>query len=124
MTSLVNAVPVGKIGAIDNVIGGEKNDLTKHIISENYKKNCIAACEIQRISSIFSKRRDKIDKVIYAETKIVMFVAKNNEPFITCDGFSKMLSDMSPYTKLAKKHGAGNTNPTQIIKIKEISFRF
>ena len=30
----------------------------------------------------------EIDIVICAETKFVMFVARNNEPFSICDGFS------------------------------------
>ena len=38
----------------------------------------------------FAKRRDEMHKVIYAATTFVMFVAKSNEIFSICDGFSKI----------------------------------
>ena len=43
-----------------------------------------------------------------------MFVAKNNEPFSMRDGFSKIISRMSPDREIANKHGAGKTEITQI----------
>ena len=45
-----------------------------------------------------------------------MFVARNNEPFSICDGFSKTGRDMSPDSELAKKYGAGKTKTTEIIE--------
>ena len=47
-----------------------------------------------------------------------MFVAKNNEPFSICDGFSKLGNDMSPDSKLAKKYGVGKTKISEILKDK------
>ena len=47
-----------------------------------------------------------------------MFVEDNNEPFSICDRFSKIVSNISPNSKLAKKNGAGKTKTTQITKCK------
>ena len=95
------------------VARGGKNGLKKHITSENHKKNYAAACENQRITSIFAKRRDEIHKVTYAETTfVVIFVAKNNEPLGICDGFLKIDSDISPESGPAKKYGARKTKTT------------
>ena len=55
---------------------------------------------------------------MYAETTFVMFVAKNNEPCSIGDGFSKIGSDMSSDSELAKKYEAGKTKTTEIIKAK------
>ena len=79
-----------------------------YIISKNHK-NYIAGCETQKIIIFFAKRRDEIETVIYAETKLATLVAKNNEPFRICNGISKIVSDMSSDSKLAKKHRAGKT---------------
>ena len=49
-----------------------------------------------------------------------MFAAKNNEPFSACEGFSKMVSDLSPYIKLARKYGAGKIKTTQTMKGKSV----
>ena len=47
-----------------------------------------------------------------------MFVAKNNETFSICDGFSKIGSCTSPNSELAEKYRAGKTKTTEIIKVK------
>ena len=44
-----------------------------------------------------------------------MFVAKNNELFRICNGFSKMVSDMFPNSELAMKYGTGKAKTTQIV---------
>ena len=54
-------------------------------------------------------------EVIYAEATFVMFVAKKNESFSICDGFSKTGGDMFPDRKLAKKYEAAITKNTEII---------
>ena len=76
----------------------------------------VGTCETQRITKFFAKGRNELDKFIYVETKFVMFVAKNNEPFIICNEFSKIGSHMSRDSELAKKLGAGKTKTAQIIK--------
>ena len=43
------------------------------------------------------------DQLIYAEKKFAMFVVENNLLFSVCDRFSKIVSDMFPDSKLAKK---------------------
>ena len=48
------------------------------------------------------KGPEESDKLIYAETKFVMFVVKNNLPFNISDEFSKIVSDMFPDSKLQK----------------------
>ena len=55
------------------------------------------------------KGPEESDKLIYAETKFVMLVVKNNFPFSISDEFSKIVSDMFPDSKLAKKYGARKT---------------
>ena len=65
------------------------------------------------------KGRNEVETVIYEETKFAMYAAKNDEPFSICDGFSKIVSNMSPDSKLTKKYGAGKTKTTQITKGKE-----
>ena len=52
------------------------------------------------------------------ETTFAIFVAKSIKPFSICDGFSKIGSDMSPDSELAKKLGAGMNKTAEIIKDK------
>ena len=56
------------------------------------------------------KGPEESTKIIYAETKFVLFVVKNNLPFSICNKFSKIASDMFPTRELAKKYGAGKPN--------------
>ena len=67
------------------------------------------------------KGPEESDKLIYAEKKLVTFVVKNNLPFSISDEFSKIVSDMFPDSKLAKKYGAEKTKTSQIIKGKRRS---
>ena len=46
-----------------------------------------------------------MDKVVYAETKFVIFAEKSNESFSICQGFSKIVCNMSPDSKLCLKKG-------------------
>ena len=48
------------------------------------------------------KEPEESNKLIYAETKFVMFVVKNNLPFSISDEFSKIVIDMFPDSKLQK----------------------
>ena len=50
-----------------NVARDGKSDPTKHIISENHRKNIIQL-PARPERWLFAKPRDEIDKVIYAET--------------------------------------------------------
>ena len=44
------------------------------------------------------------DEAIYAETKLVIYVAKNNKPFMTRDGFSSVVSETYSDGELAKEN--------------------
>ena len=48
--------------------------------------------------------------------------AKITEPFIICDGSSKIGSDMSSNSTLDKEYGAGKTKTPQIVKDKRNKF--
>ena len=84
-----------------NVARGGGNNLTKHITSQNHRKSYTASFEIQRIIIFFANGRGEIDRLIYVDTMLALFVVKNNEPLGICDGFSKLVSDMFPDSKLA-----------------------
>ena len=73
-----------------NITRGGRNDITKHMSSDIHKKNLIAASTSSRITSFITRGTEEADKVIYVETKFVMFVAKSNLPFSICDKYSKM----------------------------------
>ena len=66
----------------------------------------------------FAKRRVEIHKVIHAETIFAKFVVKNNDPFCIYHGFSKIGSDLSSDSELARKYGAVKTKTAEIIKDK------
>ena len=74
-----------------SVAQGEKNDVKKHVTSENHKKSIAVEKRNQRITSFTVKVPKESDKLIYAETKFAMFVVKNNLPFTICDEFSKIV---------------------------------
>ena len=48
-------------------------------------------------------------------------MTKNYEPFSICDGFSKIVSEISPHSELGEKYGAGKTKIALIIKGKGIN---
>ena len=58
-----------------------KNDVTKHVTSENHKMSIAAEKRNQRIISFMAKGPEESDKLIYAETKFAMLVMKNSLPF-------------------------------------------
>ena len=51
-----------------------------------------------------------------------MFVTKSNEPFSICDGFLKIISDMSSDSKLAQNYEARKTKTAQLTKGKGNQF--
>ena len=96
-----------------NITRGGRNDVIKHVSSDNHRKNSIT---VFKVYIFYHKKDRRNNKVIYTETKFAMFVAKNNLPFTICDEYSKMVADMFPDSELAKKYAAGKTKITQIIK--------
>ena len=59
-----------------SVARGGTNDVTKHVTSENHNKSIAAEKRNQRITSFMVKGPEESDKLIYAETKFVVFMVK------------------------------------------------
>ena len=95
---------------------GEKNDITKHVTSENHNKKHCSRKKRSKDNQLCDKGPKESDKLVYSETKFAMFLVKNNLPFSICDEFSTIVSDMFPESELAKKYGAEKTKNSQIIK--------
>ena len=79
-----------------------RNTSPPKIKKEHFNRN-----KKSKDNQLMVKGPEESDKLIYAETKFVLFVVKNNLPFSICDKFSKIASDMFPDSQLAKKYGAG-----------------
>ena len=61
----------------------------------------------QQITETIYKNYSYNTNLLIRDTKLVIFVAKNNESFSICNEFSKMVCDMPPVSQLAKQYKAG-----------------
>ena len=68
--------------------------MTKHSKTAIHSKSMESLQSTSRLTSFIERGYDKCNKVVYAETKFVYFIAKSNLPFTVCNEFSKMVGEM------------------------------
>ena len=72
---------------------GGRNDLKKHMETISHQKNYDSVSSTPTVTSMFGSN-SSVDKVAYAETLFVNYVAEHNYPFLMADHFTELMKAM------------------------------
>ncbi|KAF7200794.1 transcript variant X1 [Nothobranchius furzeri] len=99
-----------------SVSHGGRNDVSHHEKSTKHKRWLEAQKHAQTMSAFVTRNTTEADQVMNAEVKMAMLCARNNASITFCDDFHKCVAEMFPDSAIARKHSAGKTKSTQLIK--------
>ena len=90
-------------------------DITTHIKTAKHSSNAAQKSSNRSITQFLPASNDQL-QLIRAETTWTLFVIEHNLPFVTSDGFSNIVKEMFPDSKIARDFGCRRTKTTSITR--------